>query len=223
MMSDRQVDGVNPADFGLLKVDPGASLAECRAAYIALAKRWHPDRNHDPEAHLQFHQLSLAYAAARKRAAPAFTRKPAVERSPQIIRCSVCDQESIIPRNAEYVGLISLLVWSWRWRVSGIFCERCAQRAAWKTSAVSMVLGWWSLPGVVLTLPAVVRNMSGGRQDKAMNLDLACHNMAALKWAGDLENARLLAHHIAAQGASLPVSVVAAINALAAPRGSKDY
>ena len=56
-----------------------------------------------------------------------------------------------------------------------------------------------------------------------MNLELACYNLFALRAAGDLENARLLAHHIAAQGASLPVSVVATINALAAPRRSGNY
>ncbi len=218
MMSQPQVDGAKVDDVDLLKVGSGASLAQCRTAYIALAKRWHPDKNHDPDAHRQFHQLSLAYAAARKRIVGALAHKPPGERFPQIICCSECHQESLTPQAAEYVGLISLIVWSWRWRVSGMFCHSCAKKAAWKTSAVSMTLGWWSLQGVVLTLPAIVRSLSGGRQDKAVNLDLACHNLAALITAGDVEKARLLSHHIAAQGASLPVSVVATITALASTR-----
>jgi hypothetical protein len=223
MMSDREVDTFDLDEFGLLKVDFGASLAECRAAYIASAKRWHPDRSDDPQAHNQFHQLSLAYAAARKRMATARAASSVDERLPHVVRCSHCHQECLTPRLAEYVGIISLVLWCWRWRVRGIFCQSCAKRAAWKTSAVSIFLGWWSLPGIVVTLPAVVRNMSGGRQNKAMNLDLACHNLVALKAAGDLETARLLGQLISAQGASLPVSVVATITALASTRKNGDF
>lgn len=207
--------------FSVLKVDPGASLGECRAAYIALAKRWHPDTNEDPEAHNQFRRLSLAYATARRRTASTVARHPQSKRLAEVVRCSKCAKASPIARKAEYVGLISLLVWSWRWRVGGIFCVSCARQAAFKTSAVSLALGWWSIPGIALTLPLVVRNVLGGRQDKAINVEMACHNLVALQAAGDIENARLVAHYLTQQGASLPLSVMVIINSLAGNRETK--
>lgn len=48
--------------FDILQVPLTASADEIRTAYRTLAKRYHPDVNNHPAAHLQFQQLQEAYA-----------------------------------------------------------------------------------------------------------------------------------------------------------------
>lgn len=41
---------IRPDHYATLGVEPGASAAEIRAAYLTLLREYHPDRNHSPEA-----------------------------------------------------------------------------------------------------------------------------------------------------------------------------
>jgi hypothetical protein len=77
-------------------------------------------------------------------------------------------------------------------------------------------LGWWSVPGIVFTPLALITNLRGGRQNKAVNFKLSCHNLFALTASGDLAEARSLARVITAQGQSLPVNVARLISSLTA-------
>lgn len=200
-----------------LNVRPGASHAECRAAYIALAKQWHPDRNNSPEAVAQFNRVAVAYARSLKSNGSRESR-PSGNRMfvAGVVHCSRCSADIVFPRRAEFVGVLSLAFWSWRWKLSGIFCPNCARSAAFKTSVASLCLGWWSLPGVVLTPLSIVSNLMGGRQDKSVNFRLSCHNLIALSAAGDSDGARSLARVIKAQGQSLPVTVAHLVSSLTA-------
>ncbi len=47
--------------FGVLGVSPDAATEDIKNAYIRLARRWHPDLNHSPEARGQFVRISKAY------------------------------------------------------------------------------------------------------------------------------------------------------------------
>ena len=52
-----------------LGLAPGASLRECRQAYLRQAQHCHPDRNAHPRAAAQFQQLQQAYQTAQQQAA----------------------------------------------------------------------------------------------------------------------------------------------------------
>ena len=45
----------------MLRVSPNASTEEIRQAYIRLARQYHPDLNHSPEAKNEFIRISRAY------------------------------------------------------------------------------------------------------------------------------------------------------------------
>lgn len=47
--------------YKVLGVKPSASLAEIKQAYRRLAVKYHPDRNHDANAHQRFHLITEAY------------------------------------------------------------------------------------------------------------------------------------------------------------------
>jgi len=206
----------------ILNVRPGASHAEYRAAYIALAKHWHPDKNSAPGAGAEFSRLAVAYASTLGAADPQSLRPHQESGVARIVRCSRCENKIILPQRSEFVGVMSLLVWSWKWRIAGVFCQSCAQSAALKASAVSLVLGWWSVQGLFLTPAAVFRNLRGGRQDKAFNFKLSCHNLFALTAAGELEDARSLARVISLQRQSIPANVACLVNSLVSEEPARD-
>jgi hypothetical protein len=200
--------------ISVLNVRPGASHAECRAAYIALAKKWHPDRNSDPEASANFTRLSVAYAASVQATSEKSIAGTGDRAAAKILRCRECSGKVAIPRRAEFVGVLSVLVWSKRWSVSGIFCPRCARSIAFKTTTASVFLGWWSVQGIFLAPLSVINNIRGGRQDKTINFKLSCHNLIALAEAGDVDGAMMLARHIVSEGNSLPLTVARLVSSL---------
>lgn len=51
-----------PDHYATLGVDPDASAAEIRAAYLKLMRRFHPDRNASPRAAAQSYAITAAYA-----------------------------------------------------------------------------------------------------------------------------------------------------------------
>ena len=47
--------------YALLRVDPGATAAQIKSAYRKLAKKYHPDVNHSPDAAEKFREITEAY------------------------------------------------------------------------------------------------------------------------------------------------------------------
>src|SRR3546814_10052269 len=43
-----------------------------------------------------------------------------------------------------------------------MFCTPCARQASLRATLISACFGWWSLPGLILTPMAIVRNARGG-------------------------------------------------------------
>lgn len=55
----------NMDPYEILGLAPGASPLEIRRAYLALAKRWHPDVCTEPEATVRFQAVQAAYKLLR--------------------------------------------------------------------------------------------------------------------------------------------------------------
>lgn len=51
----------------ILGVRPGASAEEIKAAYLTLARKFHPDRNHEPDAEEKFKELESAMTELSRR------------------------------------------------------------------------------------------------------------------------------------------------------------
>jgi hypothetical protein len=198
----------------VLNVPLGSSRSEYRSAYIALAKRWHPDLNPEPGAVAEFKRLTAAYAQALQSFDKNASQGKTKRRSATILQCAICGSRIVHPRRAEYLGIISFLFRSWKRRVIGVFCRKCARSTAMKETAISLVLGWWSPQGLLLTVTAIASNLRGGRQDEAVNFRLSCHNLFALADSGDVASARHLARAIDAQHQSPPLNVAYLVKSL---------
>lgn len=88
----------DPDYYHLLGLTPGASADDIRRAYRALAFKWHPDRNPDPAASVQFTRIHAAYTVLKdpvKRAEynyrrytanPAYRAKPVAIHTADVLR-----------------------------------------------------------------------------------------------------------------------------------------
>ncbi|MDT9598890.1 J domain-containing protein [Sphingosinicella rhizophila] len=202
-----------------------ASRAEVRAAYLELAKKWHPDINRRRNALQRFQQINDAYLAlvdrdpgesVPARAPNGHEAAPKRVRIPVPLTCSRCGEATAQPRQASYASIFSLLLLSWRKESSGIFCPSCARRESLRSSLISGLFGWWSLPGLVLTPLAVLRNARGGKSDDAANLNFLCHNLQAYEAAGNEEAARRIAYILARTPSSVAVKINMSVAALIA-------
>ncbi|MDP6951489.1 MAG: J domain-containing protein [Alphaproteobacteria bacterium] len=105
--------------------------------------------------------------------------------APEPVRCDRCGIISAQLRFARFRRVIGMLTRSRRKLIEGVYCRPCANKLAMRASAVTWLLGWWSLPrGPLDTVRALFHNLAGG--DRPVE-----------------ENARLLArqaHVFAAQG-----------------------
>ncbi len=118
---------------------------------------------------------------------PAPTPAPEDEEpaAPEPVRCERCGIISAQLRFARFRRVIGLVTRSRRKTIEGIYCRPCANKLAVRASAITWLLGWWSLPrGPLDTMRALFYNLAGG--DRPVE-----------------ENARLMArqaHVFAAQG-----------------------
>jgi hypothetical protein len=105
--------------------------------------------------------------------------------APEPVRCERCGIISAQLRFARFRRVIGTLRRSRRKTIEGVYCRPCANKLAVRASAITWLLGWWSLPrGPLDTVHALFYNLAGG--DRPVE-----------------ENARLLArqaHVFAAQG-----------------------
>lgn len=191
--------------YAVLGLAPGADLAAIKAAYRARAKSVHPDRNPTERARDEFQRLVEAYRVLRdavhRAEYDATGVHPLTEDGDDYpsspYACSCCGKITAQPRYVIFRAVRSYLVWAKTSRVEGIFCRDCADRAAARASTASWAWGWWSLPGLVLTPLALVRNLFGGTKPRHQNARLLIRQARAFLALDDVEIARALAEQAA--------------------------
>lgn len=204
--------------YATLQSSVHASDDELRASYRKLAKIHHPDVNPKATAGDQFKKISEAYAIlsdADQRARydaecfladdleAAGSDKRQGQAAFQPLKCSKCSKVTAQPRFAVFWQVYSFLYWTRRQPFQGIFCAECAQKTAFKCSAISAVTGWWSVPGLILNPLSIVRNALGGKSKAVGHEDLIWHNALAFVSMGDLKLGYALARIVKNSGSKL--------------------
>lgn len=207
--------------YAVLGVSSSAEAAEIKAAYRRRAKELHPDRNRAPDAAAQFLLLNEAYEALddpasralydtaaleAAKAAPALGRKP-----PEPIVCSCCGKVTAQPRYAIFFTVMSFLVVTRRSPTQGIFCSACAEKKAYRASAITWVFGWWGFPwGPIYSVQAIIANMLGGKQPPEVNARLTAYQAWYFASFGNMDVARAVAMDAADLARKAPSNSVGA-------------
>ncbi|MDB5553362.1 MAG: dnaJ domain protein, partial [Rhizobium sp.] len=195
--------------YRALGITPTADQEEIKNAYRRLAKETHPDTSSDGSS-FQFHKIYNAYkvlsdAHARER----YDRRFAQDSEDhswlgiEPVCCSRCGSMTAQPRKLSFVRVYSAIFASFRRRVEGIYCQRCAQTEAVKSSVLSAVFGWWGLPfAPYFTLRAIARNALGGTRDMAVEEQLLWQNSRAFAAKGNRKLSYALARKLTEAGDS---------------------
>ena len=192
--------------YSALGVQPSATAEQIRAAYRKLAKETHPDTSGNKSSE-RFHRISAAYEILgdpiRKagydgsaREAPkqeAEARKP---QAPEIepICCSRCGQVTAQPRSLTFFRVYGFIVGHMCHPIEGIFCARCARWEGWKSSIITVLIGWWGRHSLFNVVRSILANGHGGKHEPIVDQRLMWHNARAFLSRGNLQLAYALAH-----------------------------
>lgn len=192
--------------YAILGIALNADAAEIKAAFRRKAMELHPDRNTAAGATEQFQLLNEAYSALGDPASraqydtisidsgPRASTRAAKEEPPEPIVCSCCGKVTAQPRYAIFYDVKSFIVQTTRSAIQGIFCSACAEKKAFKASAITWVLGWWGFPwGPIYSIQALFNNMMGGKQPPNINAKLAAHQAWVFAVLGKVDMARAVA------------------------------
>lgn len=190
--------------YAILGLAPGAGAAQIKAAYRRKAMELHPDRNKSPEATKQFQLLIEAYSILGDPATRAQYDTMSIETGERVsasaeeplepIVCSCCGKVTAQPRYAIFYEVKSFIFATTRSAIQGIFCSACAEKKAFKASAITWLLGWWGIPwGFIYSIHALFNNLMGGQQPPNINARLATHQAWVFAVQGRIEMARAIA------------------------------
>lgn len=192
--------------YDVLGVAPSADAGEIKAAFRRKAMELHPDRNEAPNATEQFQLLNEAYGVLSDPATraqydtmsietgPKASPSTAAEEPPEPIVCSCCGKVTAQPRYAIFFEVKSFIVQTTRSAIQGIFCSSCAEKKAFRATAITWLLGWWGIPwGPIYSLQAIFTNMLGGKQPANINARLATHQAWVFAVLGKTDMARAIA------------------------------
>lgn len=190
--------------YAILGVAPNADAAEIKATYRRKAMELHPDRNKAANATEQFQLLNEAYGVLSDPATRAQYDTMSIDSGPQAsaeaeeppepIVCSCCGKVTAQPRYAIFFEIKSYIFQTTRSAIQGIFCSACAEKKAFKASAITWLFGWWGIPwGPIYSLQAIFTNMFGGKQPANINARLATHQAWVFAVLGKTDIARAIA------------------------------
>ena len=193
--------------YRALGVMPTADQEAIKNAYRRLAKETHPDTSSDASG-FRFQKVYNAYKIlsddqARERYDRRFTRDDEDYSWLGIepVCCSRCGVVTAQPRKLSFDRVYSAIFASFRRPVEGIYCQRCAQTEAVKSSIFSAAFGWWGIPfAPYMTLRAITRNALGGTRDIAAEEQLLWQNSRAFAAKGNRKLSYALAQKIVDAG-----------------------
>jgi DnaJ domain len=191
--------------YSALGVQSSASAGQIRAAYRKLAKETHPDTSGHNSAE-RFHRISAAYEIlsdpihraeydrSAQTAAPQQASKPQ-EKAPEIepICCSRCGQVTAQPRSLTFFRVYGFILAHVCDPIEGIFCARCARWEGWKSSIITVLIGWWGRHSLFNVVRSILANGYGGKHEAIVDQRLMWHNARAFLSRGNLQLAYALA------------------------------
>jgi curved DNA-binding protein CbpA len=177
--------------YKILNVSPSASDDEIKIAYRNLAKRLHPDLNPGVDTTAIFQKVNEAYSvlsdpiqrakySKRSDTKQNYSYSTSYQKEHtrpkesvlEPYRCSACNCVSHKLRHVKYNQVVSFIFGSNTTTIWGIFCEQCAADKIRKASLITGAFGWMSVPGVFHTAFALGRNLTGGRQENSINMEI---------------------------------------------------
>ena len=192
--------------YAVLGLEPSADAAAIKAAFRSKAMELHPDRNDAPNATERFQLLNEAYGVLSDPAqraqydtmsietGPSASASSAAQEPPEPVVCSCCGKVTAQPRYAIFYAVKSFIVQTTRSAIQGIFCSACAEKKAFRASAITWILGWWGFPwGPIYSIHALFTNMLGGKQPPDINARLAAHQAWVFAVLGKTDMARAVA------------------------------
>jgi DnaJ-domain-containing protein 1 len=194
--------------YALLGVSPNAPASDIKTAFRQLAKQFHPDHNHSPNAAHKFQRLNEAYEILinpetracydasgieipQNEAQRVQTSREEFIEPLEPLVCSMCQEVTAQPRYVIFYNVKSFLVVTIRTPVQGIFCRSCADEKAFRSTVITWLLGWWGFPwGLVYSTHAIINNLLGGSKPKDVNARLLSYQAYVFATQGKYDLAR---------------------------------
>lgn len=190
--------------YRCLGIDPTATAAEVKAAYRSRAMELHPDRNPGRDTTRQFQELQQAYEVLSNQdsrsAYDAFAVDPAATRSESAepsrydpIYCSRCNCISALPRYRVFYTIFGYIFGATKRPHQGIFCARCETVVALRSTAITILAGWWSIHGFFWSIEALLKNLVGGPSFLEQDARLLAYQAGYFQSIGKVPLARAVA------------------------------
>jgi len=88
------------------------------------------------------------------------------------VSCEGCGVYDATLRFSSHPIVMSFLIGASQTAQSGIWCARCRGIQSAKAAAITVIAGWWSVPGIQATIPALKANLNDGEQNAVANAQL---------------------------------------------------
>src|SRR4051794_17207002 len=92
---------------------------------------------------------------------------------PSELACQLCGRVDSTIRFSVFTWVASIVLFSWRKKVPGIWCDQCRRRTGRNYALRTLLLGPWGIPfGIIWSLIAFADDLRGGEIPKDVNANL---------------------------------------------------